>query len=75
MTEISGVGVAVADGEPPVIFFLFLETNDLVLRVCLSFIKSFNVGALWTIKGLTETGEYSIGCPLALLAKSVTSTL
>jgi hypothetical protein len=50
MVDISGVGVAVADEEPSVIFFFFLEASDLVFWVCLPFIESFKVGALLSVK-------------------------
>jgi hypothetical protein len=75
MAETSEVGVAIADEEPSVIFFFFMEASDLVFRVRLPFIKSFKVGASWPIKGLTETGAYLISCPLVLLVKDSASIL
>lgn len=52
MAEISRVGVAVGDWEPPVVLFFFLETSDLVLWVCLPFMKSFKRWGIVADQGL-----------------------
>lgn len=68
-TDMSRVGVVLADGELWVVLCLFFLKVVLMVSVCFLFMNFCTKGALWLIRGFSVIGQYLIGLPLALISE------